>query len=124
MGPPFRRRRWKQTCGASWSNAGRSVRGQPCLAAAAPLSKPARPIGGVSIRGYVDLLDVDGRVIDLKTAKKTPSEKAGLNREKAPSLLVCRKPSRKRKTAQCKRDGYRADFGCAENLSFLHRFWD
>lgn len=47
---------------------------------AAPLIEPAAvdlpvegSIGGVSVRGYVDLLDVDGRIIDLKTAGKKPS---------------------------------------------------
>jgi CRISPR/Cas system-associated exonuclease Cas4 (RecB family) len=33
-------------------------------------------IAGVSVRGRIDLLDIDGRVIDVKTAKKSP---AGLN---------------------------------------------
>jgi RecB family exonuclease len=31
-------------------------------------------IGGVSVRGVIDLLDVHGRVIDLKTAARKPSE--------------------------------------------------
>ena len=31
-------------------------------------------IGGVPVRGYIDLLDVDGRIIDLKTAARKPSE--------------------------------------------------
>ncbi len=46
---------------------------------AAPAIQPAAVelavegiIGGVPVRGYVDLLDVDGRVIDLKTAGKKP----------------------------------------------------
>jgi putative RecB family exonuclease len=30
-------------------------------------------IGGVPVRGYIDLLDVHGRIIDLKTAAKRPS---------------------------------------------------
>jgi hypothetical protein len=30
-------------------------------------------IGGVQVRGFVDLLDVNGRVIDIKTAKARPS---------------------------------------------------
>lgn len=30
-------------------------------------------IGGVRIQGVIDILDVDGRVIDLKTAKRSPS---------------------------------------------------
>ena len=33
----------------------------------------AGPIAGVAVQGYVDLLDMDGRIIDLKTAKKKPS---------------------------------------------------
>jgi hypothetical protein len=31
-------------------------------------------IGGVLVQGYIDLLDVEGRIIDLKTAAKKPSE--------------------------------------------------
>ena len=31
-------------------------------------------IGGVEVRGYIDILDVTGRVIDLKTAARKPSE--------------------------------------------------
>jgi len=31
-------------------------------------------INGVRVRGYIDLLDAQGRVIDLKTAARTPSE--------------------------------------------------
>lgn len=31
-------------------------------------------IGGVAVRGYIDLLDVDGRVIDLKSKKQKPSK--------------------------------------------------
>ncbi len=30
-------------------------------------------IGGVKVRGWIDLLDVEGRVIDIKTAKARPS---------------------------------------------------
>ncbi|MBX7134032.1 MAG: PD-(D/E)XK nuclease family protein [Fimbriimonadaceae bacterium] len=30
-------------------------------------------IGGVRVQGVVDILDVDGRIIDLKTAKRSPS---------------------------------------------------
>jgi hypothetical protein len=30
-------------------------------------------IGGVSVRGIVDLLDIEGQVIDIKTAKAKPS---------------------------------------------------
>ena len=46
----------------------------PTIEPAAVQLKVSGPIGGVPVRGYIDLLDVDGRVIDLKTAKKTPSE--------------------------------------------------
>jgi len=31
-------------------------------------------IGGVRVRGYIDLLDTQGRVVDLKTAARKPSE--------------------------------------------------
>jgi hypothetical protein len=31
-------------------------------------------IGGVRVQGYIDLIDVHGRVIDLKTAAKTPGQ--------------------------------------------------
>jgi len=31
-------------------------------------------INGVRVRGFIDLLDAEGRVIDLKTAARTPSE--------------------------------------------------
>jgi RecB family exonuclease len=30
-------------------------------------------IGGVKVQGYIDILDVDGRIIDVKTAAKSPS---------------------------------------------------
>src|ERR1700682_1574792 len=30
-------------------------------------------IGGVKVRGWIDLLDAEGRVIDIKTAKARPS---------------------------------------------------
>jgi len=30
-------------------------------------------IGGVEVRGYVDLMDVEGRIIDLKTSSKKPA---------------------------------------------------
>jgi RecB family exonuclease len=30
-------------------------------------------IGGVRVQGFIDVLDVDGRIIDLKTAKASPS---------------------------------------------------
>jgi PD-(D/E)XK nuclease superfamily protein len=54
---------------------------------AAPLIQPravempvAGVIGGVAVHGYVDLLDVDGRVIDIKTAAKKPSKLSAANR--------------------------------------------
>jgi hypothetical protein len=31
-------------------------------------------VGGVRVRGVIDILDVNGRVIDLKTAKRSPSK--------------------------------------------------
>jgi len=31
-------------------------------------------IGGVSVRGFIDLLDTSGRVVDLKVVKRSPSE--------------------------------------------------
>jgi hypothetical protein len=31
-------------------------------------------IGGVEVRGFIDLLDTEGRIIDLKTVKRSPSE--------------------------------------------------
>lgn len=31
-------------------------------------------IGGVHVKGYIDILDADGTVIDVKTAARTPSE--------------------------------------------------
>ena len=47
---------------------------------AAPEIRPAAieqsilgEIGGVPVRGYIDLVDVDGRIIDLKTSSKKPS---------------------------------------------------
>ena len=47
---------------------------------AAPEIRPAAleqsilgEIGGVPVRGYIDLVDVDGRIIDLKTSGKKPS---------------------------------------------------
>ena len=46
----------------------------PKIQPAAVQFKVSGLIAGVAVRGYVDLLDVDGRVIDLKTAKKTPTE--------------------------------------------------
>ncbi len=50
------------------------------LEEAAPEIRPAMleqsilgEIGGVPVRGYIDLVDVDGRIIDLKTSGKKPS---------------------------------------------------
>lgn len=37
-------------------------------------------IGGVHVRGFIDLMDTSGRVIDLKTAAKTPSLDKATNR--------------------------------------------
>ena len=50
------------------------------LAEAAPEIDPAAldvpvtgEIGGVKVRGYIDLLDLEGRIVDLKTASRKPS---------------------------------------------------
>lgn len=50
------------------------------LREAAPLIEPAKvefrvagKVGGVDVQGYVDLLDVDGRIIDTKTRAKKPA---------------------------------------------------
>ena len=50
------------------------------LAEAAPEIDPAAldvpvtgEIGGVKVRGYIDLLDLGGRIVDLKTASRKPS---------------------------------------------------
>jgi len=47
---------------------------------AAPLIEPAAvemrvegTIGGIRVQGWIDLMDVDGRIIDLKTAARRPS---------------------------------------------------
>jgi hypothetical protein len=47
----------------------------------APLVQPAQvemavsgKIGGVNVRGFVDILDVHGRIIDLKSAKTSPAK--------------------------------------------------
>ena len=47
---------------------------------AAPLIEPAAvemrvegTIGGIRVQGWIDLMDVDGRIIDLKTAARKPS---------------------------------------------------
>jgi hypothetical protein len=37
-------------------------------------------IGGVRVQGYIDVLDVDGRIIDIKTAKASPSGIDPMNR--------------------------------------------
>ncbi len=37
-------------------------------------------IGGVRIQGFIDILDVDGRIIDIKTAKASPSSIEPMNR--------------------------------------------
>src|SRR6202035_5228202 len=41
---------------------------------AAPLIEPAAvEMGVIRVQGWIDLLDVDGRIIDLKTAARKPS---------------------------------------------------
>ena len=45
----------------------------PSIEPAAVELRVAGFIGGVSVRGYVDVLDVDGRIIDIKTAARKPS---------------------------------------------------
>lgn len=54
---------------------------------AAPTIQPAAVeiecaglIGDVPVRGIIDLLDVDGRIIDIKTAKKKPASFPGSHR--------------------------------------------
>jgi hypothetical protein len=37
-------------------------------------------IGGVRVQGFIDVLDVDGRIIDIKTAKASPSSIDSMNR--------------------------------------------
>jgi RecB family exonuclease len=37
-------------------------------------------IGGVRVQGFIDILDVDGRIIDIKTAKARPSSIEPMNR--------------------------------------------
>ena len=37
-------------------------------------------IGGVRVQGFIDILDVDGRIIDIKTAKASPSSIEPMNR--------------------------------------------
>jgi hypothetical protein len=50
------------------------------LEEAAPDIRPAAleqqvlgEIGGVKVRGYIDIVDVDGNIIEVKTAAKRPS---------------------------------------------------
>lgn len=57
-----------------------AVLAQKFLLEAAPEIQPAAVelpvsgiIGGVPVRGYVDLLDTDGRIVEFKTAAKKPS---------------------------------------------------
>ena len=45
----------------------------PTIDPAAVELKVEGEIGGVKVRGWIDLLDVEGRVIDIKTAKAKPS---------------------------------------------------
>jgi len=45
----------------------------PTIDPAAVELKVDGEIGGVKVRGWIDLLDVEGRVIDIKTAKARPS---------------------------------------------------
>jgi len=37
-------------------------------------------IGGVRVQGFIDILDVDGRIIDIKTAKASPNNIEPMNR--------------------------------------------
>lgn len=53
----------------------------------APVIEPAAvelhvegEIGGVRVQGFIDILDVEGRIIDIKTAKATPSRIEPMNR--------------------------------------------
>jgi len=46
----------------------------PSIEPAAVELPVAGRIGGVAVRGYIDLLEVNGRVRDIKTAKRTPTE--------------------------------------------------
>jgi CRISPR/Cas system-associated exonuclease Cas4 (RecB family) len=45
----------------------------PHIHPAALETRVAGEIGGVKVQGYIDILDVDGRVIDVKTSAKSPS---------------------------------------------------
>ena len=45
----------------------------PAIDPAAVELKVEGEIAGIKVRGWIDLLDVDGRVIDIKTAKAKPS---------------------------------------------------
>ncbi len=47
--------------------------GAPSIEPAAVERKVAGEIGGVPVRGYIDLLDVHGNIIDFKSAAKKPS---------------------------------------------------
>lgn len=46
----------------------------PSIAPAAVEVRVAGHIGGVPVQGYVDLLDITGRIIDIKTAARKPSD--------------------------------------------------
>jgi RecB family exonuclease len=50
----------------------------PKVIPAAVEQKVTGTIGGVQVQGYIDLLDVNGKIIDLKTAAKSPSSKGGV----------------------------------------------
>jgi hypothetical protein len=52
----------------------------PSIEAAAVELPVTGVVGGVHVRGYIDLLEADGRVRDLKTAARKPSEIADNNR--------------------------------------------
>ncbi len=40
----------------------------------------ADEIGGAYVHGFVDVIDVEGRIIDIKTAKATPHGIESMNR--------------------------------------------
>ena len=52
----------------------------PAVEPAAVELHVAGEIGGVWVQGFIDLLDVDGRIIDIKTAKASPSGIEPMNR--------------------------------------------
>src|ERR1700730_3072323 len=52
----------------------------PTIDPAAVEHKVDGEIGGVKVRGWIDLLDVEGRVIDIKTAKARPSSIEPMNK--------------------------------------------